>query len=257
MKNVLIFTLFLAGFAGISAQSLSRTVFGCCGTTSSLGGFNYSYTIGEAVIGTKNASLPALTVGFQQPEFNPLLPVNLLSFYAHWQEGQAMLSWQTLWEVNTVSFIVERSTDGQSFGGIGIVSAAGDAMEPQEYFFPDQQARLQPVNVLYYRLRVVDVYGNYSFSQIEQLRLPESETPFVIYPNPASDQVAISAFSGVDRGFRVSLLNQMGQEVAAANAAQADPQTILIDVSRLAEGTYYLKIILGGEVRFERLIVRH
>lgn len=239
----------------LSAQFLERTVFGCCGTTASIGGFNYSYTIGEAAIGTKNASLPALTIGFQQPDYNPLLPVSLVDFVAEWRDSQALLSWKTLWELNTASFVVERSIDGQNFGGIGIVPAAGSVMEANEYFFPDPSLLRLGVETIFYRLRVVDENGYYSFSQIEELHIPRTGAQVVIYPNPTKDRVFITAARTPQYVFRATLLNPLGQELLSGDFPQTQ-QTGQMDVSSFPEGTYYLKIQFDDQVLFERIVLK-
>lgn len=257
MKSLLLAILVFLNVGSLSAQFLERTVLGCCGTTAPLGGFYYSYTIGEAVVGTKNASLPALTIGFQQPDYNPLLPVSLVDFVAEWRNSQALLSWKTLWELNTASFVVERSLDGHIFGGIGIIPAAGSVFEANEYFFPDQHVSKLGAGIVYYRLRVIDENGSFSFSHIEELHIPLTGGQLTIFPNPAKDFVSVIATHAPEHFFRISLLNQLGQELFSEDFLHS-PQSNnwQIDVSGFPEGIYYLKIHFDDQVIYEQLVLR-
>jgi len=62
-------SLFIIGFSIglLSAQVLERKVFASQGGTTTNGPYYFSFTIGEPIIGTDDATLPILTKGFEQP----------------------------------------------------------------------------------------------------------------------------------------------------------------------------------------------
>jgi ELWxxDGT repeat protein len=68
--------------------------------------------------------------------FNPL-PVKLQSFTVTEIGADAWLKWQTLQEVNTSHFAVQRSMDAIRFETIGTVAASGNSNIQQQYNFTD------------------------------------------------------------------------------------------------------------------------
>jgi hypothetical protein len=94
------------------------------------------------------------------------LPVTLVSFTATRQNDESVLQWETAQEENSSNFVIERSSDGISFGAIGNVAAAGNSTTPRNYSFTD----LEPgKNNNYYRLRQTDLDGNSTYSAIRLL----------------------------------------------------------------------------------------
>lgn len=70
-----------------------------------------------------------------------------------------MLSWSTSIEENTASFVVERSENGIDFTNIGSVQSVGNSKAIREYNFLDVVSKGE---VVFYRLRQMDVEGTYS-----------------------------------------------------------------------------------------------
>ncbi|MGM9507740.1 hypothetical protein ACS5NO_08440 [Larkinella sp. GY13] len=91
------------------------------------------------------------------------MPVRLASFSGKRVEHQMLLGWQTTFESNSAYFVVERSTDAQSFEAIGRVISQGFSETMQAYGFTDE-APQKGTN--YYRLRQVDRDGRFALSKI-------------------------------------------------------------------------------------------
>ncbi|KAA9346642.1 hypothetical protein [Larkinella humicola] len=91
------------------------------------------------------------------------MPVRLASFSGKRVEHQMLLGWQTTFESNSAYFVVERSTDAQSFEAIGRVVSKGFSESMQVYGFTDE-APQKGTN--YYRLRQVDRDGRFALSKI-------------------------------------------------------------------------------------------
>jgi hypothetical protein len=117
--------------------------------------------------------------------FTTTLPVHLLQFNASLVNGQALLKWQTATEQNSSHFVVQHSTDGLTWHGIGTVKAAGESQVIQNYQF----LHASPViGVNYYRLIETDIDGKQQISKV----LPvETGIPLSMRmsPNPARDWV--------------------------------------------------------------------
>lgn len=117
----------------------------------------------------------------QEFTIDPALPVELKDLTATvTAEKNVAVTWSTLVEKMSDHFSVMRSEDGQSFSAFAQVAAAGESRIPRNYSAVDHHP-LAGNN--YYRLKMVDIDGQYSFSNIVVARLSEG-IGAAIYPNP-------------------------------------------------------------------------
>lgn len=92
-----------------------------------------------------------------------ILPVELTKFTAVQLGNATQLEWQTATETNCDYFIVERSTDGETFSEITRINGNGTTSQYHNYAAYDYQP-LEGVN--YYRLKQVDFNGSVNYSNI-------------------------------------------------------------------------------------------
>lgn len=184
------------------------------------------------------------------------LPLNLLSFKGSFKDNATLLEWETTNEVNTSQFIVERSADGQNFKDIGTV-AAKNVSGDNNYTFTDNDAIHQPVSILYYRLKMTDRDGSFTYSNVVTIVLPVITGKLTVSPNPASDHVMVSIATTSDAKIRWSITDNTGR-VMIQNTTQLKKGNNIFSVntSRLSNGIYYLSLIGGGldqKVKLEKL----
>ncbi|MBS1782885.1 MAG: T9SS type A sorting domain-containing protein [Bacteroidetes bacterium] len=118
------------------------------------------------------------------------LAVHLLSFNGQLKDKDNELFWQTSDEQNNAGFEVERSIDAVQFVTIGKVQSKGYDNQANLYTYTDIQPK-EPV--YYYRLKIWDKNGAYTFSNVVKLERKNIGKPsFVIMPNPASISLIIS-----------------------------------------------------------------
>lgn len=89
------------------------------------------------------------------------LPVSFVSFGADRSNGTVQLFWNTANEKNDSHFEVERSANGTDWETIGKVAAGVNAAD--SYTFTDETA---PAAQTQYRIRQVDIDGNYGYSKV-------------------------------------------------------------------------------------------
>src|SRR5687767_3397423 len=99
-----------------------------------------------------------------------VLPVKLLSFTGAWSVNDAVVKWVTSTETNNHHFEIQRGFDGQNFTTIGNIPGAGNSTMERNYSFTDPNARSLSSNVIYYRLRQVDMDNKYSYSGVIMLK---------------------------------------------------------------------------------------
>jgi hypothetical protein len=111
-----------------------------------------------------------------------------------------VLSWTTASEFNTSHFIVERAGQERRFTAIGIVNAVGFSHNINTYSFNDLEAI--DANTYYYRLKIVDFDGTYSYSNTitsYTSSFTKESTPIEVYPNPVKPGNLITIDSEQDK----------------------------------------------------------
>jgi len=133
-----------------------------------------------------------------------VLPVALKNFTATKKLTASDLSWTTASEVNCLGFDIERSLDGNRFSKIGNViskSTNGNSNTNLNYSFQDNKPS---IGNNYYRLKQIDVDGNYKYSNIAMVKFDATAPIDVqsVFPNPAVDFSEIkltSKLSGISK----------------------------------------------------------
>ena len=160
------------------------------------------------------------------------LPVELLYFYAEKENENVRLDWQTATEINNSHFDVEWSTDGINFEKIGEVAGAGTTNDVQFYDFLHKN----PVDgENYYRLRQVDFDGKFEYTDVILIEWNgKTVSQWSIYPNPAINYFTIEA----SENSTIQLFDISGRLIVEKQISNQDR----IDVSALANGTYFVRI---------------
>jgi len=187
------------------------------------------------------------------------LPVTLTSFTVRRAPatGGAILNWTTATELNSASFVVERSTNpATGFVAVGQVAAAGNSTTARTYSLQDVEASALTV-AAYYRLRQVDQDGSAHYSAVVVLSAGPAAAGFTLYPNPATastPRVNISA--AVAPGYSVSLYSNMGQLLSSRIvSSEGSSAPLSVSTSGLAAGIYHvvLRNASGQPVGTQRL----
>jgi hypothetical protein len=112
-----------------------------------------------------------------------VLPLQLISFKATLVNIDVLLKWATAQGQNTNYFNIERSIDAINFKTVGRVKAAGNSNLQVDYIYTDSDVVKLNSNIAYYRLKMVDKDGKYTYSMVQALRINDKEIISVI-PNP-------------------------------------------------------------------------
>jgi hypothetical protein len=86
----------------------------------------------------------------------------------------------------------------------------------------------------------------------------ESSLQLNIFPNPAVNSFQISMMLTTDSQVSINILDKQGNEVQQINSEKASKglYTKTMDVSKLNDGLYFIKIKAGEESALERLIIK-
>ena len=194
-------------------------------------------------------NLPIITNTEMTTVVAEALPLHLLSFSAKKEGSTNLLNWATTNEINVNHFDIEKSANGKEFNKIGMVKAGNTG-----YSFTDNNP-LKATN--YYRLKMVDKDGQFTYSPI---RMINNKGSFAVnvYPNPAKHTLQLQIDSDRKLALQMDIVTQDGKVVVSSNIAVTEGSiSRSINIATLPRGTYILRVISEeGEqsaVKFEKL----
>ena len=120
---------------------------------------------------------------------NSPLPLQLLSFYAKRKNNNDVLAaWVTGAELNVSRFEIEVARGNiayqqNNFTKIGEVNSQGNSTTEQQYSFTDLENN--KTGIRYYRLKMIDNDGSFSYSPIRPVVFT-SDLTWQVYPNPSA-----------------------------------------------------------------------
>jgi hypothetical protein len=187
-----------------------------------------------------------------------VLPVELSSFTGRVSGGHVALSWTTASETNNAGFAIERREDDGTFAEIGFVAGAGTSAETQSYEFTDPTVPFDADAVIY-RLRQVDLDGTISYSSpiTVQLALPARAVLHPVAPNPVRSAATLRVSLPQAAEMSIAVYDLMGRRVATvvSGYVQEGRTAFPLNVDALASGTYFVRMVAGGDVHTQRLVV--
>ncbi len=167
------------------------------------------------------------------------LPVEFTAVSARVVDKSIQLRWSTANEVDNDHFIVERSTGGTEFGGVGRV----DPSTTGRYGFTDDN--VVEGKTYYYRIRQVDLDGTPRLSSVVSARLL-ADRLLQAYPNPGRGVVTLNRTDG-----ELTVFDHDGRSVPVVRSAGS----VRLPVGRT--GVYLLRLRLEtGELLSTRVVIR-
>lgn len=171
---------------------------------------------------------------------SPSLPVILTDFSAELNHDQSvLLYWQSSAEYNTSYYVVENSGDGIHFDEVGVRDAKSISSELTNYEFLDL---VHGFGNQYYRLKIVDADGQYSYSPTRAVRIKNSEETLRIYPNvfPTNHTIQVEWLPANDDDItKIQFMDIMGKIV---HSSIISPGINLTVMPQLSPGVYYAVI---------------
>ncbi len=208
----------------------------------------------KAPTGTRKISIRLQTQLFTNtPEINVyfddiaifkgiVLPVTLLSFIGNADGNNVNINWKTTAELNLVNYQLERSNNGTSFTTIATIPAGKNY-----YTYIDKNTRGNSDNY-FYRLKMVDIDGKFSYSNIVSVKNSLQQT-LKLSPNPAKNIVSIQ---GLTQPGVLTIFNSSGKQVLSIRTRT---NTASVNISTLASGLYYVRFNDGKNFSYQKLVI--
>jgi len=198
------------------------------------------------------------------PASDPL-PVEFAAFNARPDGNEVLVSWQTLSETNNDGFGVQyqRLSKGDTtvaesqWQESGFVQGNQTTNKPQSYEFRLTSLDFGPHAI---RLRQVDTDGTVAYSKVKRVDVRLTE-PFVIgkpYPNPLRLSATLEIAVRDAQDVRAEMYDLLGRRVAVLFDGEMTAnrtKKLQVDGSRLASGTYFVRVIGDGFAETRRVTV--
>ena len=209
-------------------SSLSTASGGAYSLVETVGTFGTDYTITAGFTG----GFSGFAVGIPPIV---ILPVSLVNFAGVKNTNGVLLNWDVAQQLNVHDYIVEYSSTGNNFTGIGTVTA--DQLTNSHYSFQ----HLHPVNGNnFYRLKIINTDGGYKYSTVVNIRLSVKNS-LELTPNPVRDNFSIQYNNGSSVQL-ISIFDSKGSLVKTIKA-QGTTGSVYVNASNFAPGIYIVKMI--------------
>ena len=178
------------------------------------------------------------------------LALSLQSFTGAIANNQAKLNWNTLNEVNAKSFTIEANTDRNSFTALGTL-AAKNTVGLNSYYFQTAST----LATTYYRLKITDKNGSYSYSSVVVLN-SSSSLKLTVFPNPAQNVLNVTVVNSKNESALVQLVNTLGKVVKQQTVQLiAGTNSVSLAIDNLTKGSY--TVVIKGEATQQKQFIKN
>lgn len=228
----------------IMSRANPATAWGFAGTTYD------SQSIAGGVITVKRNNF----TGFSQKAIigsSALLPIDLISFKAVCENNRIKILWETATEVNSDYYVIEYSSDGHNFIPLAIVDSKGYSNEVVSYSYIDE---VNIHNVGFYKLKHVDVDGNYTYSDVIYVDCNVRDEQINIYY--LEEQINIS-FANLEReAVTLNIYDNIGR-VISRELIKIDSQNYIYTVNKnsLGLGVYNFVFLTNNKIIPKQIVI--
>ncbi len=178
-----------------------------------------------------------------------VLPARLREFTAQTKGSDIEVSWLVDLEENLDHYELEHSKNGLEFDYLAELEARGTTNDPTQYLAKD----FDPYDgVNYYRLKMIDFDGSFTYSKICQASIFSDRPVPQIYPNPFQSILTIEGGDHDDMHY--VLTDLLGQKVAIGRISNQKHE---LDLSSLLTGVYILQLFENEHFVSAQKLLKH
>ncbi|MES1197937.1 MAG: T9SS type A sorting domain-containing protein [Chitinophagaceae bacterium] len=184
-----------------------------------------------------------------------ILPIKLINFDAKYTKPNVTLNWSTAMETNFSHFVIESGSDGVNFNEAAVIFGAGESYDKKDYSFIDKNTTGKG-GLVYYRLKSVDIDGQYTYSSVRIIRLDEEKAgiSIITYPNPVTNELRVTIPANwQNKKVTYEVYNSNGQVSKKSETANSS-QTENVNVNTLAPGFYIVRVTCEGQTAQQKII---
>jgi hypothetical protein len=187
--------------------------------------------------------------------FGTIIPLTLLDFNGQLNNRIVALNWKVAQEQGMAHYEVQRSLDGVSFNTIGRVAASNSPLT-HAYLFDDSTFASIAGAMGYYRLRMTELDGSFTFSDVVLVRRPASGNQITGYPNPVKHLYQVQIEATEPSRYTLLLLDAAGKQLLSRQVTVQPRQNIVpVNMDAFAKGLYWIRLMReDGEATQLRLV---
>jgi type IX secretion system substrate protein len=180
-----------------------------------------------------------------------VLPIQLETFTASANGTAAILEWTVDHAVSFSKFEVQFSTDATSFIPVGDVAFK----QTQSKYQFSHSGSTAPVN--YYRLRLVDKNGSFTYSKTLAVRTNVTVNHLVLYPQPAKGFTTVQVSALSRQKVNLQVVSASGGRVVEKQVQLSAGNNIFLldNLGKLSAGIYTVRMTIDGKVQTAKLMV--
>jgi hypothetical protein len=184
-----------------------------------------------------------------------MLSVNIEDFYAELKENNVVIHWEAFSEEHIKSYELEFAFNLEQFEKFAVVNPKGSSLNSATYEFVHyRKGTASRSEVIYYRIKIFDETGNYTYSKtIELFNKSNSSLSKVSYSNPVATSLSITTEDSEFLNL-IIIKDNLGRNVLIKenNLNQSNLQ---INTVSLVPGNYYLLLnYVNGAVETHKLV---
>lgn len=183
-----------------------------------------------------------------------VLPVTFTAIRAQEKNGDVQLQWDVTNEVNTLSYVVERSKDGRTFNTVATVAATAMAAGEKHYQWLDMNAAK---GANFYRVKSVQNSNESKYTSVVKVTLGDVMGDINIYPNPVKNgRLSVQLNDLAEGAYEMRILNASGQVIMNRKLQHGGGSSVeeISLPAGSAKGIYRLQM-LGTDSRITKTIV--
>jgi hypothetical protein len=216
---------------------------------------NFGANAGNAGVLTQTFPFAQLPPNMQICQ-SMVLPVTILNFTANYiAANNVKVSWSTTDEMNASYYVVERSSNGSDFTEVSQVNASESVNPVHSYNVNDQLYNVNS-NIVYYRLRIVEKDGQYSYSKIIPVKLDQPENNMSVYPNPVDNYAIVNLYSDRPGNGVLRLIDEAGRQILVKSftVIGGNNNLTIEQLGHLPKGIYVIQVMLNNNLYNQKIV---
>lgn len=178
------------------------------------------------------------------------LPIDIIQLKASINVNIVDIEWlfNTSLEIN--SFELEKSQDAESW--VSLTKTPVSDLTHKIYSFQDYKPY---IGDNYYRLKIIDIFGNIHHSKIVNVIFDSTPLISKIYPNP-TEEVFFIELTKPSKEFTVCIISVEGKNILDQKFVNHSESEVIIKTSNFSKGVYFVKIYTDNDLHTHKIIIK-
>ena len=187
-----------------------------------------------------------------------VLKTTITDFFGTIVNDNNMLNWSVMNNNEIRFFEVERSADGINFFPLQTINSVASDFPSVNYKFTDDDVPKES-NAAYYRLKIINVANQVSYSKIIRLSINGSLNGRVkIFPNPVTDNLQVCIYAPYRQNVELFIYDGSGRLMRSTYSTidKGNTKLNISDFKSWPIGIYSVKVVAGNDLFINKIILK-